>query len=240
MRNEDQNIAEIENEPVSQLLAGLTRVEAPKDFDFRVKARIASGRPTESLASWLPAWVRIAVPAGVLVAGSYFGFNAFYPAQPDQQTTASLGGMNPAPIVAEKPADVPTNSAPVQEERAEIIRPDTSAKTDTVPPVRSLPKPPSSNNEPSGGSVDRAVRIANTIVPNTAAPRRAITSANDRLSQMGISAVNSGSAVTVGSVKPGSVAERSGVKTGDVIEAVGAKGLRIRRDGKPMQIELKP
>jgi len=232
MRNEDQTTAEMENEPVSKLLAGLSRVEAPKDFDFRVKARIARGRPAEPRGMWLPAWVRIAVPAGVLIAGSYFGFNAFYPVQQDQ-ATASMGVMNPAPIepVTQKlpeQSDVQTNvaMAQVEPERAEV-KPDTDAKTDPVPPRKLVANTGDSKKQPGGGSYDQVVRRPDLI-------------SGVNLPQIGINTVNSGSAMTVGSVRPGSVADRSGVKAGDVIEKIGTNSLRVRRDGKSITIELKP
>ena len=77
MRNEDQKSMEFENERVSNLLGSLTRVEAPGDFDFHVRSRIAKGRPVDRKAVLLPGWVRFAVPLVLLLfVGGYFGFRA--------------------------------------------------------------------------------------------------------------------------------------------------------------------
>ena len=97
MRNEDQEI----NEQVSKLLGGLKRIEAPGDFDFRVKARIAAGRPVDRNVSLLPNWVRFAVPLGLLLLiGGYFGFKAIY--SPDKLAVAPIAEVQKidvAPVV---------------------------------------------------------------------------------------------------------------------------------------------
>ena len=54
MVNEQKNTQEPEFEEIGRLIGGLKRVEAPKDFDFHVRARIAKGRPVERTRSWLP------------------------------------------------------------------------------------------------------------------------------------------------------------------------------------------
>jgi hypothetical protein len=237
MRNENYKTAELENEPISNLLASLKRVEAPNDFDFRVKARIAS-RQSAPKASWVPAFVKVVVPAGVLVAGGYFGFNAFYPVQQNQQPTVSMAGMNPAPVEpsAKQPDQVvvPENTAPVQTERAAVKQPDTAAKKLVSNTGSSKKQPEDRSYTETLGIGRQPLKVTNQNRPIPKA------SASVTLSQIGISAVNSGSAVTIGSVSAGSVAERSGLKAGDVIESMDAKSIRIRRDGKTMQIELKP
>ena len=87
----------VENDPVSQLLGSLKRVEAPGDFDFRVKARIAAGRPVDRNKSWLPAVARFAVPLGLLLLiGGFFGYNALY----------SPKNIAVVPVVEKQPADV--------------------------------------------------------------------------------------------------------------------------------------
>ena len=74
MSNEEQKNFDLENDPVRSLLGGLKRVEAPGDFDFRVKARIASGRPAGRPSSWLPALAKLSVPLAVLLLiGGFFG-----------------------------------------------------------------------------------------------------------------------------------------------------------------------
>lgn len=61
------------------------------------------------------------------------------------------------------------------------------------------------------------------------------------LSAIGAETTQSGKAWTVGEVKQNSVADRSGVKSGDVvIKIVPGKFVRVRRDGKIVEIPLKP
>src|SRR5437870_4831992 len=75
-QNEQMSAAD---EKIVGLLAALSRVEAPNDFDFRVRARIAAGRPADTIAFRLPLAVRYGVPLALLIAvGTYFGFTRFY------------------------------------------------------------------------------------------------------------------------------------------------------------------
>jgi len=93
MGSEEQRIRD--EEQVRRLLGELNRVEAPNDFYFGVKARIAKGKPAEKVATWLPVTVRYAVPLVLLVlVGGYFAFNAFY----------SLNVTSIPVVVADKPA----------------------------------------------------------------------------------------------------------------------------------------
>src|SRR5580765_4061428 len=90
-----------ENEPVSKLLGGLKRVEAPNNFDFRVKARIADGKPADRATSWLPATIRYAMPlALLLVVGGYFAFNAYYSKKNVDVHVAETGTTNNMPLSA--------------------------------------------------------------------------------------------------------------------------------------------
>ena len=51
-----------DNENVSRLLSAMKRIEAPNDFDFKVRSRIAAGRPAARPAFGIPAAIRYAVP----------------------------------------------------------------------------------------------------------------------------------------------------------------------------------
>src|SRR4030095_11393406 len=98
MRNTDDNIQNSNEERVSHLLGSLKRVDAPGDFGFRVKARIASASPTVGRGSWLPASAAVAAPLGlVLAVGGYFALTSYY-----MPATVS------PPVVADvKPAELP-------------------------------------------------------------------------------------------------------------------------------------
>ncbi len=47
MANKENIYNAPENDEIHRLLGTLKRVEAPKDFDFHVRARIAKSRPVE-------------------------------------------------------------------------------------------------------------------------------------------------------------------------------------------------
>jgi len=266
MRNEEQNNIKFENEPVSQLLAGLKRVEAPGDFDFRVKARIAAGRPADKSRSWFPSVARLAVPLGLLLSvGGYLSYNSIY--QPDNVAMAPVAENKiiEAPIVSDVQLNEPV-SLPARNENPERAESKPITDINSAVPVRRNEKrivsSAPSNRRPGGGSIDLASRKARVVLPKGIDPngkviprgfeRNSGVSAKDILSFMGVDA---DSTWKVGSVKQNSMAERSGLKAGDVIEAINnqnlneksvfgnkfnGKNMRVSRDGKSMQIELKP
>ena len=245
MRDEDQKIMELVNDPVSKLLGGLKRVEAPGDFDFRVKARIASGRPVDRNKSWLPAAVRFAVPLGLLLLiGAFFGYKALYPPS----------NIAFAPVVEKQPADVALVAEAPPKEIVSVPADQIIAKSLETEPAGSVTKITSRQNEkrivssepssrpPGAGSVVRSVGISKTLN----------MTAKDVLSFIGI---EDDASWKVGSVKQNSMADRSGLKAGDVVEAINdqnlvdkstfgskfrSKSLRVNRDGKSIQIDLKP
>lgn len=83
MKKELENLSE-SDEKVRQVLASLKRVEAPKDFEFRLKARVAKASPKayrqqltpsykRRLAYGLPAFASVVVSTFVVLNGNFFG-----------------------------------------------------------------------------------------------------------------------------------------------------------------------
>lgn len=80
MKKELENLSQ-SDEKVRQMLASLKRVDAPKDFEFRLKARIAKASPEtyratsykRRLAYALPAFASIVVSTFVVLNGNFFG-----------------------------------------------------------------------------------------------------------------------------------------------------------------------
>lgn len=242
MENYDHKIYDAENEPVRGLLAGLTRVEAPSDFDFRVRARIAQGKPA-SPAIWLPASVRYAVPfVLVLAIGGYVAFNALN--SPNVPAVAVTEQQNITPITAPPSSDgIITPNDDLRAERIEVRSPQSVNKGLVRNTGRTVPAP---STERRGGSYDIGGGVARKIE---------IIPATDILSRIGINASFAGSECKAQAVSAGTIAERSGVKSGDVIEAINdravtektafgnkftGKSLRVRRDGKSVKIDLVP
>jgi hypothetical protein len=262
MSNEQQKNFELENDPVRSLLGGLKRVEAPGDFDFRVKARIASGRPIDRSAPWLPAAARLAMPlALLLVIGGFFGYNALYPTS--NVAIAPVVEMQSAlPIPDRKPAQpAPALSNEVVAKVNETKPAVTDSTIAAIPTEKRTVVTEPANKQPGGGSVDRASSIAKTVPPKDSDTNRTVlpkdknessgVSARDILSRIGVGVDPSWK---VGSVKQNSMADRSGLKAGDVVEAIDGqnvndettfenkstgKSVRVRRGGASVQIDLK-
>lgn len=260
MKNEDRKIIEVEKDPVTNLLGSLSRVEAPGDFDFRVKARIAQGRPAERKASLLPGWVGYAVPLTVLlVVGGYFGVRSLDTANtPASQPVAAIvpaSNVEPA-LQASTQAVEPSANTILTAQRDEKL-PESITRPKATLPERFIASTGSSRKNPGGGSYDATRRISPTITVRK--PKDVIVlrrmPAKEMLLEIGVDAAYSNSSWKIGEVKPNSKAERSGLKSGDVVEAVNnqnltekslfgspfsSKSVRVLRDGKSMQIDLKP
>ena len=259
MRNEDQKSMEFENERVSNLLGSLTRVEAPGDFDFHVRSRIAKGRPVDRKAVLLPGWVRFAVPLVLLLfVGGYFGFRAIYsPITLTDQPIAAVPATNIQPDVqTSTQVTEPLTNTMLAVQRDEKL-PEANAKTKVASPDKLVARTGSSNKNFGGGSFDATRLISKPKVLKKLKDLENPGSipAKDMLMQLGVEAAYSNSSWKVGGVKQNSMAERSGLKAGDVIEAINeqdltektsfgspfnGKSIRVRRDGKSVQIELKP
>ncbi len=240
MKNQDNKIQDLtpfvgDDSPVSRLLGSLKRVDAPNDFNFRVKARIANGRPAESTRSWLPASVRYAVPLVLLVlAGGYFALNAIYtPVTVDAPVVASVPSEKITPV-AETPLNI--DVAVVPSVSAAEVNPAKTTVATVKEPARSVSKPNPKADRPSGGSLVMASNAGQTITANGVEPKPAgnnvPVSPRDFLKSVGINVSLNGSRWLV--LSSGAAA----VKAGDVIESVNSQTglLRILRDGKTIQV----
>ena len=239
MRNADDKIQDSDEARISGLLGSLKRVEAPGDFGFRVKARIASARPSTGRGSWLPASAAIAAPLGLALAvGGYFTMTTVY--SPATVSPPALADIRPAELppievidrnfVAESEpsvAAIETSSEPSpvtqppEIERAVVIKPSVRRTSSHAPSLN-----------PGGGSMDITSGIGTEIMPkgsnqngrNSADPTangvNGSLPAKDVLSSIG---ADVGSGWTVGNVKKGSSAERSGLRAGDVVEGINDK-----------------
>ena len=240
MRNVDHNF----EEKISGLLSTLKRVEAPGDFDFKVRARIAQGRPSAARAFWLPASVKAAVPLGlVLSVGGYFGFNALYSTESigPAIAIAPVEQLQPLPFVpvTEGPVAAPASPIAQSAEVAEVNPPRTSdirkpvtAAIKRISTVRRAP-------ESEGGSVDSAARETKSIFPVGVAPNSNVPipapsgesapvvriSGKDVLDRIGVSAVFAAGYWRVSSVNSGGSAGKAGLQAGDLIEAVKGSAL---------------
>ncbi|HQZ95125.1 MAG TPA: hypothetical protein PLP21_02345 [Pyrinomonadaceae bacterium] len=248
MVNEEKNMQEPEHLDVARLIGTLNRVQAPKDFDFHVKARIAKGRPVERRSSWLPVSVRYAMPLVLLLAvGSYFGFKTMYSTEEANVPAVAYAPSQPVIPVSDAVTSQPeaVREIPAGSTVAEVKTPDQGNKV-----VKTVQKTPVTTDvkteKPGGGSVDlgqsnaASIRQPDEIDDNAPGPpKKVLVSASQFLASVGIAASSSGSGGRIQSVS-GSAAS-AGIQVGDVIESVNVQTgtVRVRRDGKTITAVLR-
>lgn len=220
---------ELENNEVAVLLQTLPQVDAPKDFDFKVRSRIAAGRPAPS---GMPMWVKAAVPLVLILAVvGYFGLRS------------SITQPTPnAPTVAAISQDAPQTEAPVvvssQTQPTDIATPNSKPSNTTLATV----KKPVNKTVVQGGSVDQAVNVGKQIDLDE-------RSAVDAFALAGVKG-----SVDASGLKVDAASSNSGLKPGDVVESVdgqdvtnktkikgrvSGKTVRVRRDGKMIDVVIK-
>ncbi len=272
MGNQDPNIKEpdftdLGEEKISQLLFSLPRVEAPGDFGFRVKARIADGRPAQSSAIWLPTAVKAAVPLGLAVfVGGYFALTSSYftngPAAPQASVETARPVSVPIqeqpivaqaqpPLVLDKVSDEPKTSSD------SLRRRETAVKTSAI--KRPVSRKTASDSNVSGSYVE-AASDARNLSPGAdpaSKPETVVkgTPAGEILTRIGVNALFGETGWKAESVSPNTAASRAGVKAGDIIESVDdqdmtdlgsvakpatGRKLRVKRDGKSVDIVIDP
>lgn len=243
MGNEDLQFDEQQDAGVIKLVSELKHVEAPKDFDVRVRARIAQGRPSEKMSSRWPAWAYAAPLALVIAIGGYFGVNSFY----------STSDAN-VPAIAE--TITPVAPQTISQEDRVVTAPETTTGSTQVAAtkpdekqtanIETVKRPSLVRNTSSGGSFDQASRIPRRIYQRQ--------TASELLTEIGVQGTFESTGVKVESASTNGIAERSGLKQGDVIESVNdqpltekssikgrpaARTVRVKRDGKTIDLVLK-
>jgi hypothetical protein len=252
MTHENKNIGGRAEHPgsdeqkISQVLSTLKRVEAPKNFDFHLKARIANARPADYqktslfpiLKYAMPLGLFLAVGAGMFLYSSYStGLNTEMVGEP---TGTSI--LNPAPVATTEPTVAQPNSFPPND--PSIVA---SASPEASGPQRnpdesrvaSNPKMPSLGGSrdfrdfalpppigvPPNNSADKTVGVA----PPPRTPK-GMSSLNpmglsDALRMIDAEAEFENNTWVVKSVKANGIADQMGLKAGDKLKAI---------DGKPI------
>ncbi len=250
MVNKNTKIIDPENESVSQLLGGLKRVQAPNDFDFRVKARIAKGRPADKTTTWLPVSIRYAIPLALFVLiGGYFGFSSMYSTDgvniPTVVAVDSAAEIVPLPVIQPETDIAVGQSDKLDVDIVEVKQPEIATRIKRTEKTVSAPN--RKIDRSGGGTYDAALRQAVNLTPSVIEPKtglpdnveppvkKAQPSANDFLVSVGINANSAGIVQSV------SGTAASGVKAGDVIESVNVKGrtIRLLREGRSIDIVIR-
>jgi len=220
-------MSEREDENVINALASLERVEAPADFNTRVRSRINS-REAERRSG--PIWPRFAVPAvalavtiGVLAFGLYLGSGleqVQVVVEPAQREHTEAAGNDRTPVEPERSAAQPRDS--LASETGPAPNNSTPRTTlnrrveDRIPPsedqaLNAAPDPlrPSGFNTNPGSSEPQ-----NDYGTKREVPVRTI------LNIIGISGDQKDGQWTANSVRVNSAADLAGVKPGDIIETL--------------------
>ncbi len=231
------------DEQIASLLGGLKRVEAPENFEFGVKARIAAGEPKESSHPF--AVLKIAVPALALMSLAVFLYMSGF--MSGDLPVVEVTDQTPNPtVVSESPLVKPyiASKEAVKGEREDQIA---SANTPAVNRIRSLPADRERRSKGVGGSMDQTSNPAPPIQPEGGRARRA----DEVLSMVGINTALRNDRFVANSVAGGSPAERIGVKNGDVIltlndipmlksttikGAIELKSIRVDRAGRNIKL----
>ena len=252
---------------VAQLLGRMKRVEAPADFDFRVKARIAGGRPAAGGLFAFPAAVRYAALLAVLlVVGGTAGYYVL---------DIGKGDIAVKPVSVPPEPNIATNSEPANAEAllADSEPPCCPPDSNGVISPKAEPeagaivvKPSANSQDPGGGSGDFGLGPPKQpiyppgINPGGIRPVKPEGFANspkipamDVLQTLGVNAQIEGNSWKIGSLNPNSTAARVGLQAGDIVDSINdqkitisssiknpftAKTMRIIRDGKTVLIDL--
>lgn len=248
---------------IAAMLTSLKRVDAPGDFDTRVRARIASERVSEGASAWATNLVRIgaSVAAAIVIGlGGYLVFTSINTGQDDVPAVAGTQPVIQPPIVA--PPTPPATDDNQAEDRI-IVNPSGEMMADKINAdrpddlVRNETKKTSANtnkDRPTGGSTELAVRESKNIFPrglnpNARPPANAKgVGPNTRihvssiLDFIGVKATWAGDGWRVDSVDANNIASRSGIKTGDVVEAINGQSVDKKTtfpakfDGKSVRV----
>ncbi len=250
---ENGEILSAEDEKIRSLLGSLKRVGAPKDFDFRLKARFANAQPNSYQPQFLSV-LRYVLPLGLVVLiSAVVIFNSVYFADTQDRSMvaetrmpASIKEANlpdkPASTEQINPADFPQPLVDVESAPRNKIStkmPDTAAPMMVARSVKK-PKPEIlsrvNTSEVTGGSRTSASTSTRVITPPGITVNQSIKTppnsmnvksltAKDVLLQRGIEAVFENESWKVKSVMQNSPAARSGVRVGDSVEAIDGEKL---------------
>ncbi len=228
-----------------QMLGGLKRIDAPQNFDFALRRKIAEHQPeTAGKINFLP-FLRFALPFCLLVLfAGFVGFDLFLsphiadvpavaeniPPRPISPTIAENSPISPiSPSVSQVQTVKEISAAPVAPKIPKTIN-------KVLPTTRKDENQNLTKDEDFVGTRDSAITSSRPILPKGLNQnQKPLTTENvlnnnpipaqQILSQIGIEADYAETNWRVKTVKEKSLAERSGVKNGDLIEAIDDRKL---------------
>lgn len=185
--NKDGEVLSLEDEKLRQMIGNLKRIDAPKDFDFRLKARIAKAKPRDFKPRFLPVLRYVLPLSALLVIFAFVILNALY--FPDSQAVSQVEEVTPKPNIEKGSSPIIqvaniSNTAkdeksvvevlPIKQEQAKVEKnAKSSAKETQFVPVKSPTDIPKKNlvvkeevKDDGGGSRVSAASVSPVITPN--------------------------------------------------------------------------
>ncbi len=245
-----------DEESVSRLLSNLKRVDAPKDFDFHLKARLANASPDDYrpvrlfpiLKYAMPLALLLFVGAAFVLTNSYTGPNVPVVVDvPDAPASSYIADSNSrqqaetgvVPTLVPESTTVAENQPPVKREFVAAQTNQLTSPGSNRPASRDLP---GSRDLPSRGSYDITGRsgpdpirlpasgnVNSNLMGNSGTSGPLET--RQMLRNIGIDANAGENGWTIRSVGKNTIAERSGLQAGDVMEAIDDKPISTLYDG---------
>ncbi len=251
---------------IVEVLSGLERVEAPGDFDVRVRARIAQGRPAEVRPVSLFPFLKYVLPlvlflftgAGVLYFSSLSdGLEHDRVSVPDTASPTSVAEMRPdEPPIGERPV------SPVPATSPEIAVPVMPAvRRAAVPSAERVIEPPRSRSidfsRPTipaipSTSTDRTLLITPPAITPPGVSLEPVD-ARAAFELLGVDAEFRNGEWTVRSVNETDVGKKIGIRPGDRLKAIdgkpilegtkfntgiGGSVISVQRDGRMIDLSL--
>jgi hypothetical protein len=245
----ETEILSADEQKLSALLGNLKRVEAPKDFDFKLKAKIAAASPADvRQPSFFPA-LRYVLPLCLVVMLSAFAaLRIFAPGdaadsatlaenfQSSNQTESVPANVQETPIVTENratPNSGANSAAPIMVEAPKAANKAKQTFAVVKSPEKSGGKREAKLRNASGGSYDTATRQAppinlgpNGIISDNAnSGQGGKINIREALSEIGIEVEFVGAGCKVVSVREGTMARIANFQPGDLIQAIDDKKL---------------
>jgi hypothetical protein len=244
------------DDKVATLLGGLKRVNAPENFESRVRARLSDGR---AHASGKFGWLKLALPTAALAGLALFLFLSGYLGGEVPEVNVATEVNKPTKAEPAFTAQNPVPSNAVEPQPQQFRNPDVNAEVATAQPspaeTQAANKVQKNSNRIrtyDNNSYDMASNPQKDILPrglNTDLQtvgnsnsekemRRPTIAAADILRITGIISEFRGNDLTVSSTVKSSVSERIGVKPGDVI--VSLNDIKMAKNAAfPSGVDLK-
>jgi hypothetical protein len=248
-RIEENNLSAVDDK-IRKMIGDLPAVEPPKDFDFRLKARIANASPKAYRSNaWRPAIFAVPALALILLLGLFaFKYRSGAPDRPLPVVAAADTKAAPSP--AAEPVVVPQSETASVKAPQKLIKPlagqgpgTTTASKPAAPVLtaasfvvrrRNTERGNTDNGSAGSYSRDSAATDPGVMFPRGLDPRRKIETprvnednssipVKSVLQVLGIDAANENGVWRVKSVSPNGEGGRAGVKVNDTVDAIDGK-----------------